>query len=119
MKSAPAVSGTRILDKKHFQRLPFLETDRFQFEIRTNNYFLENNLPIAVTPAEETYDPRKFVKYPFWKGLILDLKGGLEMLASDDPSSIWKNFNNFRKIKELTNPSKLSLRIKLHTAKKR
>jgi hypothetical protein len=69
-----------------------------------NDYFLENNLPIAVTPAEEIYDPRKFVNYPFWKGLIMNLKGGLEVLASDDPSSIWKNFNNFRKIKELNNP---------------
>ena len=65
-----------------------------------NDYFLENNSPIAVTPAEEIYDPRKFVNYPFWKGLIMNLKGGLEVLASDGPSSIWKNFNNFRKICE-------------------
>lgn len=117
VKSAPAVSGTRILDKKHLQNIDFLETDRFQFEIRINDYFLGNNLPIAVTPAEEIYDPRKFVKYPFLKGLILDMKGGLEVLASDGPSSIWKNYNNFRKIKELTNPSKPSLRTNLYTAK--
>jgi len=102
LKSSPAVSGTRILDKKHFYEIPFLETDRFQFEIRINDYFIENCLPIAVTPAEEIYDPRKFVKYPFWKGLILDMKGGFEVIASDGPVSIIKNFENFQKIKKLT-----------------
>ena len=102
LKSAPAVSGTRIFDKKHFHKINFLETDRFQFEIRINDYFLENGLSIAVTPAEEIYDPPKFMKYPFLKGLLLDLKGGLEVLASDGPSSIPKNFENFYKIKELS-----------------
>jgi len=52
-----------------------------------------------------------------WKGLILDQNDGLKVLASDSPSSIWKNFNDFRKIKELINPSKPSFRMKLHTAK--
>ena len=102
VKSAPAVSGTRILDKKIFYEVPFLKTDRFQFEIRINDYFLENNLSIAVTPAEEIYDPRKYVKYPFLKGVILDMKGGLEVIASDGPFSILKNFENFQKIKKLT-----------------
>jgi glycosyltransferase involved in cell wall biosynthesis len=116
VKSAPAVSGTRILDKKHFCQVPFIETDRFQFEIRINDYFIDKNLSIAVTPAEEIYDPRKFVKYPFLKGLFLDLKGGLEVLASDDPSSIVKNLVYFRKIKELTYSSRSPKRIKVHTA---
>ena len=102
VKSAPAVSGTRILDKKYFYEIPFKETDRFQFEIRINDYFLVNNLSIATTPAKEIYDPRKFVKYPFLKGLVLDLKGGLEVLASDGPSSIVKNLENFQKIKEVS-----------------
>ena len=102
LKSAPAVSGTRILDKNHFYKVPFKETDRFQFEIRINDHFLEKGLSIAVTPANEIHDPRKFVKYPFLKGLILDLKGGLEVLASDGPSSILKNLENFQKIKELS-----------------
>lgn len=102
LKSAPAVSGTRILDKNHFYKVPFKETDRFQFEIRINDHFLEKGLSIAVTPADEIHDPRKFVKYPFLKGLILDLKGGLEVLASDGPSSILKNLENFQKIKELS-----------------
>ena len=53
VKSAPAVSGTRIFDKMYFLKIPFLETDRFQFEIRINDYFLENGLSIAITPAEE------------------------------------------------------------------
>jgi hypothetical protein len=49
-------------------------------------------------PAEEIYDPRIFVKYPFLQGLILDLIGGLEVLASDGPPSILKNLENFQKI---------------------
>jgi len=112
LKSAPAVSGTRILDKKHFYEILFKETDRFQFEIRINDYFLENGLSIAVTPAEEIYDPRKFKKYPFLKGLILDLKGGFEVLASDGSSSILKNLKNFQKIKELSHSSKQPKHIK-------
>jgi glycosyltransferase involved in cell wall biosynthesis len=113
VKSAPAVSGTRILDKKHFHKVLFLETDRFQFEIRINDYFLEKELSISVTPAEEIHDPRKFVKYPFLKGLILDLKGGFEVLASDGPPSILKNLENFQKIKEISYPSKQSRHIKI------
>ena len=109
LKSAPAVSGTRILDKQHFFEIPFLDTDRFQFEIRINDYFLEKELRIAISPADEVRDSRKYVKYPFFKGLVLDLKGGLEVLASDGPPSIVKNLAAFRKIKELAyapNPSK-------------
>jgi len=102
VKSAPAVSGTRIFDKKHFERIPFLETDRFQFEIRINDYFLENGFSITISPADEIHDSRKYVKYPFIKGLILDLKGGFEILVSDGPSSILKNLATFRKIKELS-----------------
>ena len=102
LKSAPAVSGTRMLDKNHFYEVPFKETDRFQFEIRINDHFLEKGLSIAVSPADEIHDPRKFKKYPFLKGLILDLRGGLEVLASDGPSSILKNLENFQKIKELS-----------------
>jgi glycosyltransferase involved in cell wall biosynthesis len=101
LKSAPAVSGTRILDRRHFTRIPFLEGDRFQFEIRINDYFLDNDLAITVVPAEEVYDPRKFVKYPFWEGLLLDFKGGSQVLASDGPSSIWKNLVAFWRIKGL------------------
>ena len=103
-KSVPAVSGTRILEKEHFFKVPFLETDRFQFENRINDYFLENDLSIAISPAEEVHDTRKFLKYPFLKGLILDIKGGLEVLASDGPKSICKNLAMFRKIKKLTPP---------------
>jgi glycosyltransferase involved in cell wall biosynthesis len=111
VKSAPAISGTRILDKNIFFKVPFLETDRFQFEIRINNYFLENGLSVAISPAEEIYDPRKFIKYPFLEGLILDLKGGFEVLASDGPYSALKNLENFRRIRALTNYSKSSKRI--------
>lgn len=105
LQSAPAVSGTRIMDRKHFSKVPFRETDRFQFENRINNYFLENKLSIGISPAEEVHDTRKFVKYPFWKGLFLDLKGGWQVLASDGPSSIFRNLKMFRKISKLAIPS--------------
>ena len=101
LKSVPAMSGTRIVDREHFLRIPFRQSDRFQFENRINDYFLENDLSIAISPADEVHDPRKFVKYPFLKGLVLDLKGGVEVLASDGPSSILKNLATFRKIKKL------------------
>ena len=101
VKSTPAVSGTRIFDKQHFEKISFLETDRFQFEIRINDYFLENGFSITVTPANEIHDSRKYIKYPFLKGLVLDLKGGYEVLVSDGPGSILKNLAAFRKIKIL------------------
>lgn len=102
LQSVPAVSGTRILNKELFFKIPFKESDRFQLEIRINDYILEHDLPFAVTSAEEIYDSRKFVKYHFLEGLILDLKGGLEVLASDGLSSILKNLATFRKIKKLS-----------------
>ena len=108
LKSVPAVSGTRILDKELFLKVPFKESDRFQFEIRINDYILEHDLSFAVTPAEEIYDSRKFVKYPFLEGLVLDLKGGFEVLASDGPSSIVKNLITFRKIKKLSYSTKIT-----------
>jgi hypothetical protein len=101
LQSVPAVSGTRIFDREHFCKVPFRETDRFQFENRINNYFLENGLTIAVSPAEEIHDTRKFVKYPFWKGLILDIKGGWEVGAPDGPFSILKTLRTFRQIRKL------------------
>lgn len=109
VKSVPAMSGTRIMDRVHFLRIPFRETDRFQFENRVNGYFLENDLSIAISPAPEVHDSRKFVKYPFLKGLLLDLKGGYEVLAADGPAGIFRNLAAFRKIKDIADsppPSK-------------
>jgi hypothetical protein len=100
-KSTAAVSGTRILERNHFLAVPFRETDRFQFENRINDYFLERDLPIAVTPAEGVYDPRKYVKYPFLQGLLLDLRGGWQVLASDGPASIPHNLIVFRRISSI------------------
>ena len=102
LKSVPAVSGTRILDKELFLKVPFKESDRFQLEIRINDYIFDHDLSFAITSAEEIYDSRKYVKYPFLKGLLLDIKGGLEVLASDGPSSILKNLATFRKIKKFS-----------------
>lgn len=110
LKSVPAISGTRILDKAQFLKVPFQETDRFQFENRINDYFLENDLTIAISPGEGIYDRRKFVKYSFFRGLILDLKGGLEVIASDGPSSILRNLATFRKISALAESPKNSKR---------
>lgn len=105
LKSVPAMSGTRIIKREDFLRIPFRQTDRFQFENRINAYYLENNLSIAVSPANEVHDTRKYKKYPFLKGLVLDAKGGFEVLASDGPTNIIKNLANFRKVKSLASNS--------------
>ncbi len=107
-QSVPAVSGTRILEKRHFFAVPFKAKDRFQFENRINDYYLEHGLRIAVSPAQEVHDTRKFIKYPFWKGLLLDIKGGWQVLASDGLPSIPRNLATFRRIRRLTRPPKSS-----------
>jgi len=101
LRSVPALSGTRILDRGHFSAVPFQETDRFQFENRINAYFLWNRLSIAVSPAEEVHDTRKFIKYPFWKGLFLDLKGGWEVMTSDGVWNIPSVMRTFWMIRKL------------------
>lgn len=101
LQSVPALSGTRILDREHLARVPFRPTDRFQLETRINDYFLEQGLVIAVVPAAEVRDARKYVKYPFWQGLFLDIKGFLEVALSDGPASLIRNLATFRKIRRL------------------
>lgn len=83
LRSVPALSGTRILAKRHLLAVPFRAGDRFQFENRVNDHFLRQGLGIAVSPAETVHDSRKFVKYPFWRGLWLDLRTGWEVAGSD------------------------------------
>lgn len=101
IQSVPAVSGTRMFEKEQFARVKFRETDRFQFENRINDHFLANGLTIAVSPAPQVHDPRKYRKYPFLKGLYLDIKGGLEVMTSDGFMGILRNFGTFRRIRRL------------------
>jgi hypothetical protein len=58
-------------------------------------------LTIAISPAKEIHDTRKFIKYSFLKGLILDIKGGWEVGAPDGPFSIISTLRMFRKIRKL------------------
>lgn len=102
LRSVPAMSGTRMLGREFFERIPFREGDRFQFENRVNSYFLWNRLGIAVSPAREVYDRRKFVKYPFWQGLFLDVKGGWEVMTSDGVSNIPRIMRTFWYIHRLS-----------------
>lgn len=102
LRSVPAVSGTRMMGREFFDRVPFREGDRFQFENRVNNYFLWNRLGIAVSPAREVYDRRKFVKYPFWQGLFLDVKGAWEVMTSDGVSGIPRIMRSFWQIHRLS-----------------
>jgi len=101
LQSVPAISGTRIFDREHFYKIPFRKTDRFQFENRINDHFLDNGLAITVSPAEEIHDTRKFIKYPFWKGLFLDLRGGLDVLLANGLLGIFRNLRTFRRIRRL------------------
>lgn len=102
LRSVPAMSGTRMLGREFFERIPFREGDRFQFENRVNSYFLWNRLGIAVSPAREVYDRRKFVKYPFWRGLLLDVKGGWEVMTSDGVPGIPRIVRLFWRIHRLS-----------------
>lgn len=101
LQSVPALSGTRIFEKEEFSRVRFREADRFQFENRINAHFLAHGLTIAVSPAPQVHDTRKYRKYPFFKGLFLDIKGGLEVLASDGFLGIFRNLGTFRRIRRL------------------
>jgi glycosyltransferase involved in cell wall biosynthesis len=98
LQSVPALSGTRIFEKEEFARVRFREADRFQFENRINAHFLAHGLTIAVSPASEVHDTRKYRKYPFLKGLFLDIKGGLEVMTSDGFPGIFRNLGTFRRI---------------------
>jgi glycosyltransferase involved in cell wall biosynthesis len=102
LRSVPAVSGTRMLGREFFDRIPFREGDRFRLENRINDYFLWNRLGIAVSPAGEVYDRRKFVKYPFWRGLYLDVKGGWEVMTSDGVWNIPRIMRSFWRIHRLS-----------------
>jgi hypothetical protein len=55
-----------------------------------------------VSRADEVHDPRKFVKYPFWQGLILDLKGGWQVAAADGVRSIPVNLKMFWTVWKIT-----------------
>lgn len=101
LQSVPAVSGTRMFEKEEFARVRFREADRFQFENRINAHFLANGLTIAVSPAPQVHDTRKYRKYPFLKGLFLDIKGGLEVMTSDGFPGIFRNLGTFRRIRKL------------------
>lgn len=101
LQSLPAESGTRMLERRHLQAVPFRAGDRFQFENRINNHFLQQGLGIAVSPAETVYDPRKFVKYPFWRGLWLDLCGGWQVMTADGVWNILGTLRTFRRLHKL------------------
>ncbi len=69
-----ALSGVRILQKKYFDKIPFVETDSFELETRINEYFLKNKLSITVVEAETVLSPFKFQKYPVHVGLWREMK---------------------------------------------
>lgn len=101
LQSVPAVSGTRIFEKEQFAQVRFRESDRFQFENRINEYFLAHGLTIAVSPAPQVHDTRKYRKYPFLKGLFLDIRGGFEVMTSDGLPGIPGILRTFRRIRRL------------------
>ncbi len=69
-KMATALSGVRILHKKHFTQLPFKSKESFELETAINTYFLTNNLTIAVSKAETLKTPSKYMKYNFIPALV-------------------------------------------------
>ena len=101
LKSVPAISGTRLLEKRLLLEVPFRTGDRFRFENRINDHFFARGWSIAVSPAEEVRDRRKYVKYSFWRGLRLDIRGACELMAGDGVWSILHNLMVFRRIYKL------------------
>lgn len=101
LKSVPAISGTRILEKRLLFEVPFRAGDRFRFENRINDYCFAQGYGIAVSPAQEIHDRRKFVKYPFWRGLWLDIRGAWELMAGDGARGILHNLVVFHRIYKL------------------
>ena len=74
IKCVPALSGARVLKKQDFGKIRFKDSDKFELEMRINDYFIENNLKILISPAPYVRDVRKYRKYSFFKGVYLDMK---------------------------------------------
>ena len=98
LKSQPAVSGTRLLPKRHIEMIHYQVSDRYKFEVRVNDYFIREGLSIGISPAPDVHDLRKYRKYPFWEGLALDIRCAVEVLTSDGLAKMVKVLRNFRRI---------------------
>jgi len=62
-KGFPALSGVRCLEKKDFNQIKFLDTDRFELETRINRFFLDRKLPIGWIEGRGVRTPHKLAKY--------------------------------------------------------
>ncbi len=81
LRSVPSLSGTRVLKKSILKKLPFKYEKSFELEFVLNRYFLENNLSISFAEAPGSHDSRKYIKYTFWKGLLIDLRAAYNNLT--------------------------------------
>lgn len=103
LKSFPALSGVRIFNKYHFNKVVFKPSDRFELESRLNNYFLKNELKIVVVSAETVFTPHKHTKYGWVIGIWLELWALKEVLNSNGPLGVLPVFLQWRRIAKKTN----------------
>jgi glycosyltransferase involved in cell wall biosynthesis len=94
LRSVPSLSGTRVLKKSILKKLPFRYEKPFELEFILNRYFLENNLTISFAEAPGSHDSRKYVKYRFWQGLLIDLKAAYNNLTVFGLRGIPGNIND-------------------------
>jgi glycosyltransferase involved in cell wall biosynthesis len=81
IRSVPSLSGTRVLKKQVLIKLPFKYKKAFELEFILNRYFLRNNLSISFAEAPGSHDSRKYLKYKFWKGLLIDIQAAYDNLT--------------------------------------
>ncbi len=110
VKTLPALSGTRVLGKKHLLKIAAGGIKSWCLETRINDYFLSHNLKIGFTEAPDVYDPRKYIKYNFFEGSILDIKAASEVLLSFGVAGIPKNFQIMDAIYNLYEQSRTNLK---------
>ncbi len=99
--ASPAVSGVRVLARKHFARIGFLEGDRFQLDQRITDYFMDNGFRIAIVNSPGLRTPSKSDKYGFWKGFPLDVKARWEVLMGNGIVGLPRLVRRFRYLRSL------------------
>lgn len=114
LKTLPAMSGTRVLKKSILQEIRSDHTNSWSLEPMINSFCLSHKLKIGFTDAPGVYDPRKYIKYNFLRGCLLDLKAGFEVISCFGVKRIPKSYLVMRKIYQLNQCSqnkKTKLRI--------
>jgi len=99
--ASPAVSGVRILARKHFERIRFRENDRFQLDQRITDHFMDNGFSVAVVNSPGLRTPSKSEKYGVWRGFPMDVKARWEVLLGNGIAGLPRLVRRFRYLRSL------------------